>query len=95
MVTSLAKELLKKQLIEMSKNSDLGISVGLIDENDLFKWSICFSGMEDSLYEGGFYKATLKFPSDYPQNPPEMKFISKMWHPNSKLLTFFNYLNIF
>ena len=34
------------------------------------------------MYEGGFFKSQLKFPSDYPNNPPEMKFITKMWHPN-------------
>lgn len=86
MVSNLAKELLKKQLIELSKNTDSGFSVGLIDDSDLFKWSVCFTGMEDSLYEGGFYKAVLKFPHDFPQNPPEMKFITKMWHPNSKYI---------
>ncbi|VDI06045.1 ubiquitin-conjugating enzyme E2 G1 [Mytilus galloprovincialis] len=24
----------------------------------------------------------MKFPNDYPYNPPSVKFISKMWHPN-------------
>jgi len=24
----------------------------------------------------------MKFPQDYPNNPPEMVFKSKMWHPN-------------
>lgn len=79
-----AKEILKKQLIELSKNSDLGFSVGLVDDNDFFKWSICFTGTEDTIYEGGFFKAIMKFPVDFPQNPPEMKFITSMWHPNSK-----------
>jgi ubiquitin-conjugating enzyme E2 G1 len=33
--------------------------------------------------KGGFFKASLKFPDDYPNNPPEMRFLTKMWHPNS------------
>ena len=41
-----------------------------------------FEGPPDTLYEGGFFKSTLKFPNDYPNNPPEMKFLTKMWHPN-------------
>ena len=61
---------------------DNGISVGLIDENNFFKWSVCFQGPDDTLYEGGFFKAILSFPEDFPQNPPEMKFITEMWHPN-------------
>jgi len=24
----------------------------------------------------------MKFPQDYPNNPPEMQFKTKMWHPN-------------
>jgi ubiquitin-conjugating enzyme E2 G1 len=63
-------------------NDDLGASIGLVDDNDLFKWSVIFEGPEDTLYEGGYFKAEMKFPEDYPNNPPEMKFVSKMWHPN-------------
>ncbi len=66
----------------MSKNCDGGFSVGLIDDNDFYKWSVCFTGPEDSIYEGGFFKAVLTFPGDFPQSPPEMKFITEMWHPN-------------
>ena len=74
--------ILKPQLQECMKQTDLGFSVGLIDENDFFKWSVCFTGPEDTIYEGGFFKAILTFPEDFPQNPPEMKFITEMWHPN-------------
>ncbi|CAN0404968.1 unnamed protein product, partial [Discosporangium mesarthrocarpum] len=34
------------------------------------------------LYEGGFFKAKLEFPKDFPNNPPTMTFLSEMWHPN-------------
>ncbi len=37
-------------------------------------------------YEGGVFTARLKFPPDYPLNPPKMRFISDMWHPNSCVL---------
>ena len=90
--STFSREILKKQLqgkffiinlyIECMKCADSGFSVGLIDENDFFKWSVCFTGPEDTIYEGGFFKAILTFPPDFPQNPPEMKFITEMWHPN-------------
>ena len=83
--TSLAKELLKKQLIDIN-NNDLGFNVGLVDDSNLFNWSVFFTGTEGTIYEGGFFRATLKFPEDYPQNPPEMKFLTQMWHPNSTFL---------
>lgn len=37
---------------------------------------------ERQLYEGGFFKAKLEFPKDFPNNPPTMTFISEMFHPN-------------
>ena len=41
-----------------------------------------FEGPEDSLYEGGYFKTQIRFPDDYPNSPPEMKFVCPMWHPN-------------
>ncbi|KAH7959646.1 hypothetical protein HPB49_012698 [Dermacentor silvarum] len=32
--------------------------------------------------EGGFFKAHLYFPKEYPLRPPKMKFITEIWHPN-------------
>jgi len=38
--------------------------------------------------EGGFFKAHLTFSKDYPVKPPKMKFVTEIWHPNSKLNCF-------
>lgn len=32
---------------------------------------------------GGFFRARLSFPSEYPHLPPKMKFESPLFHPNS------------
>ena len=77
-----AMNILARQLRDVQQNDDLGASIGLENDDDLFLWNIVFEGPEDTLYEGGYFKATLKFPDDYPNNPPVMNFISKMWHPN-------------
>ena len=77
-----AMEILSKELERLSNTEDLGASVGLVDDEDLFHWSVIFEGPQDTLYEGGFFKALLKFPEDYPNNPPDMKFVTEMWHPN-------------
>lgn len=39
-------------------------------------------GPPETLYEGGFFKAKLEFPQDFPNMPPVMRFTSTMWHPN-------------
>lgn len=49
---------------------------------NLFEWAVTILGPPDTLYEGGFFNAVLKFPKDYPQSPPECRFTSDMWHPN-------------
>ena len=77
-----SRALLKKQLADLNKSSDLGFSVGLVNENDYYKWTVLFQGPEDTIFEGGFFKAILTFPEDFPQSPPEMKFVSEMFHPN-------------
>ena len=74
--------LLKKQFKDINKASDLGFSVGLLDENDFYKWTVVIFGPSETIYEGGFFKAILTFPLDYPNSPPQMKFTSPMFHPN-------------
>jgi len=74
--------LLKKQLGELQKSAASGFSAGLIDDSNMYKWEILLMGPQDSLYEGGLFKAHLTFPESYPQQPPKMRFTSKMWHPN-------------
>jgi hypothetical protein len=47
--------------------------------SNLFEWAVTVLGPPDTLYEGGFFNAVLKFPRDYPQHPPDMRFTSEMW----------------
>jgi ubiquitin-conjugating enzyme E2 G1 len=73
--------MIKRQLTDLMKSPPEGISVGPKDDN-LFVWEVLMVGPPGTLYEGGFFKATLKFPDDFPNSPPEMRFSSEMWHPN-------------
>ncbi|CAH0481864.1 unnamed protein product [Peronospora belbahrii] len=80
--TDYAKELLRRQFLEMSRNPPEGVSVGLGDDDNIFNWEILLVGPPDTLYEGAFFKAVLEFPADFPNMPPKMTFKSEMWHPN-------------
>ncbi|EYB95859.1 hypothetical protein Y032_0155g3057 [Ancylostoma ceylanicum] len=77
-----ASLLLKKQLAELRRLPVEGFSAGLVNDDDIYKWEVLVIGPPDTLYEGGFFKAILDFPKDYPQKPPKMKFVSEIWHPN-------------
>mmetsp|Transcript_4226 Transcript_4226/g.17381 ORF Transcript_4226/g.17381 Transcript_4226/m.17381 type:complete len:166 (-) Transcript_4226:1351-1848(-) len=74
--------LLRKQLKELSRNPIEGFSAGLIDDSNVFEWEIMIMGPPDTMYEGGFFRAKMVFPKDYPNNPPSVQFVSEMWHPN-------------
>ncbi|XP_022184664.1 probable ubiquitin-conjugating enzyme E2 7 [Nilaparvata lugens] len=74
--------LLRKQLTELKKCPVDGFSAGLIDDSDVYRWEVMVIGPPDTPYEGGFFKAHLIFPKEYPLRPPTMKFVSEMWHPN-------------
>jgi ubiquitin-conjugating enzyme E2 G1 len=82
MASDQAALLLRKQLMELQKKPVEGFSAGLVDDSDVFKWEVLIIGPQDTLYEGGFFKAQLVFPKEYPQRPPKMKFITEIWHPN-------------
>ncbi|KAF0299853.1 Ubiquitin-conjugating enzyme E2 R2 [Amphibalanus amphitrite] len=59
-----------------------GFRVKLANDENLFCWEVALFGPPHTLYEGGYFKAHLNFPSDYPYSPPTVKFLSKVWHPN-------------
>jgi len=82
MATDQASLLLKKQLKDLQKNPVEGFSAGLVDDSNIFEWEIMIIGPQDTLYEGGFFRATMTFPTTYPLEPPKLVFKSDMWHPN-------------
>ncbi|KAG5192503.1 ubiquitin-conjugating enzyme/RWD-like protein [Tribonema minus] len=81
-MTDYATELLRRQLNELNRNPPEGVSVGLVDDSNIYQWELLIVGPPDTLYEEGLFKATLEFPKDFPNSPPTMTFTSDMWHPN-------------
>ncbi|XP_023810337.1 ubiquitin-conjugating enzyme E2 R2-like isoform X2 [Oryzias latipes] len=59
-----------------------GFKITLVDESDLYNWEVAIFGPPNTHYEGGYFKARIKFPVDYPYSPPAFRFLTKMWHPN-------------
>jgi len=58
------------------------ILVQLINEN-ILNWSIALVVINpDSLYYGGYFRAKMTFPSNYPYVPPSFQFDRPLYHPN-------------
>ncbi|ODV90735.1 hypothetical protein CANCADRAFT_110045 [Tortispora caseinolytica NRRL Y-17796] len=80
--SSTASRRLLKEYKQLLTDTPDGISAGPIDENNMFEWECIIQGPDGTPYEGGVFPAILKFPSDYPLNPPTMKFTTPLFHPN-------------
>ncbi|KAK8799734.1 hypothetical protein WA158_006282 [Blastocystis sp. Blastoise] len=50
-------------------------------EDNLRVWTVSIMGPIDSPYEGGTFQVQLTFPDNYPHRAPEIKFITKIYHP--------------
>ncbi|KAL9592346.1 MAG: hypothetical protein Q9179_006813 [Wetmoreana sp. 5 TL-2023] len=54
-----------------------------LKDDDIFNWTIALIVINpDSLYYGGYFIASMKFPQNYPYSPPEFQFTRPLYHPN-------------
>ncbi|KAF2106768.1 ubiquitin-conjugating enzyme/RWD-like protein [Lophiotrema nucula] len=57
-------------------------NIELINDN-FYEWSVALIVLNpDSLYYGGYFKARMSFPKNYPYAPPDFKFVRPLYHPN-------------
>ncbi|KAJ2682499.1 Ubiquitin-conjugating enzyme E2 14 [Coemansia sp. RSA 1285] len=66
---------LQTELKDLAKNVNSSFSLEKI-------WHVTVFGPPDSYYENGLFRVEINFPPDYPNEPPELRFLSEIWHPN-------------
>ena len=77
-----AKRRIQKEFEELQGESSLtNVTAGPAEDN-IFNWSGTISGPEGTPYEGGLFFVSIKFPSNYPFRPPQIKFRTRIWHCN-------------
>ena len=73
---------LQKEYKELQLESVEGCVVWIPDEENFLVWQVGIFGPPETIFQGAYFKATLTFPPEYPFSPPDMKFVSDIWHPN-------------
>ena len=81
-MTSNAERRLLKDLKKMQDDSTLDSLQATPMGDSLFQWEAIIFGPEDTIWEGGVFRLVLEFTEDYPNKPPKVKFLTKMFHPN-------------
>ena len=60
----------------------LGLSFGLIEEDNICEWKFTMIGPCDTPYKGGLFKLKIKFPKDFPLHAPSINFVTPIYHVN-------------
>ena len=82
--TQLSSTILTKAFKYFQKNplTNIGCTVGLVNNDDIYNWKCTLVGPNDSPYKGGYFKIIIKFPITFPINPPEVIFKTPIYHLN-------------
>ena len=62
--------------------SAIGGSAGPITKKDYKHWCACFIGPINTPYQGGLFYIEMKFSDNYPDDAPEVRMRTPIYHPN-------------
>ena len=79
-----AMKIIKQEYVDLNNNpiSNIGVTVGLPDDDNIFEWQCTLFGPKDSSDAGGVFYLKIKFPYNYPTKAPEVVFKTPIYHIN-------------
>jgi ubiquitin-protein ligase len=78
---SLSANRIQRELAEMTTDPPPNVSAGPKGDN-LYQWAAAIAGPSNSPYEGGIFFIDILFPQDYPFQPPQFTYRTKIYHCN-------------
>ena len=54
----------------------------LLWAGNIMIWQAVIFGPDDTVWEGATLNLKLEFSEEYPNKPPKVRFVTKMFHPN-------------
>ncbi|XP_041987361.1 ubiquitin-conjugating enzyme E2-22 kDa [Aricia agestis] len=88
-MANIAAKRIKREFKEVMKSEEVvdgSIKLELLNES----WTELqgeIAGPPETPYEGGTFLLEIKIPDTYPFNPPKIRFMTKIWHPNVSSVT--------
>ncbi|RLN85076.1 hypothetical protein BBJ28_00023616 [Nothophytophthora sp. Chile5] len=72
---------LRKELQELKKNPEEDM-VLYPEEDTIMRWKAFIRGPKDTPFEDRCFELAIQTSPLYPMEPPKMKFVTKIFHPN-------------
>ncbi|KAL5074141.1 hypothetical protein RYX36_013125 [Vicia faba] len=67
--------------VQREKTADPDIQL-VCDDSNIFKWTALIKGPSETPFEGGIFQLAFSVPEHYPLQPPQVRFLTKIFHPN-------------
>lgn len=77
-----SSKIITKHYEKYSKDPIEYLSIEEPNSTNIYKWNFVLTGPKDTPWEDELYSGVITFPQNYPFSPPEVKFTSKLFHPN-------------
>ena len=81
-MSSVAKMRLINDLKRFDKKDDISNIYARPKSDNLLIWEAVIFGADETIWEGGCFNLILEFNEEYPTKPPNVKFITTIFHPN-------------
>jgi len=75
------KRRLMRDFKRMQNDPPAGVSASPVADN-VMTWNAVIIGPGDTPFEDGTFRLLMQFDEQYPNKPPQVKFTSRMFHPN-------------
>jgi len=72
---------LMRDFKRLQNDPPAGISGAPCPDN-VMSWNAVIFGPAETPFEDGTFKLALEFSNEYPNKPPQVRFVTKMFHPN-------------
>lgn len=73
---------LMKELRALQRDPPEDVILFPLDDTDIYRWVGYVKGPPDTPFAGGNFQLDIRVPSTYPLQPPTVRFVTKVFHPN-------------